>query len=70
VAEIVPLKELLRFVHSHGRGGAAVESVAARESALITDAQPHEPVGPADTSAHPGEFRAGLVDSAFWVTGS
>jgi hypothetical protein len=34
VAEIVSLNGLLRFVHSHGQGGAAVEWVAARLSAL------------------------------------
>jgi hypothetical protein len=43
VAEIVSLKELLRFMHSHGQGGAAVEWVAARQSALIHVAQLHEP---------------------------
>jgi len=41
VAKIVSLKELLRFVHSHGQGGAAVEWVAARQLALITVAQLH-----------------------------
>jgi hypothetical protein len=52
VAQIVSLKELLRFVHSHGQAGAAVEWVAARPLALITVAQLHEPVGTADTPAH------------------
>jgi hypothetical protein len=52
VVEIVSLKELLRFVHFRGQGGAALEWVAARQLALITVAQLHEPVGAADTSAH------------------
>jgi hypothetical protein len=51
-AGIVSLKELLRFVHSHGPGGAAVEWVAARRLALITVAQLQAPVGAADTAAH------------------
>jgi hypothetical protein len=50
VAEIVSVKELLRFVHCHGQGGTAVERVAARQLALIPVAQLHEPVGAADTS--------------------
>ncbi|MBV9605177.1 MAG: DUF559 domain-containing protein [Solirubrobacterales bacterium] len=41
MAKIVPLKELSRFVHSHGQGGVAVEWVAARQLALITVPQLH-----------------------------
>jgi hypothetical protein len=41
VAEIALLTALLRIVHPHRLGGAAVEWVAARQSALITGAQLH-----------------------------
>lgn len=41
VADLVSLDELLRFVHSHGVGGAAVEWVASRQLALISVAQLH-----------------------------
>ena|SRR5690348_1455097 len=41
VAKVVSLAELLRFVHRHGEGGAAVEWVASRQSALITVEQLH-----------------------------
>jgi hypothetical protein len=41
VAQVVSLKELLRFVHSHGQGAAAVEWVAARQLDLITVVQLH-----------------------------
>ena len=41
VADVVSLGELLRFVHSSGRGGAAVEWIASRQLALITVPQLH-----------------------------
>jgi very-short-patch-repair endonuclease len=41
VAELVSLAELLRFVHSHGEGEAAVAWVASRQLALITVPQLH-----------------------------
>jgi very-short-patch-repair endonuclease len=41
VADPVSLDELLRFVHSNGPGGAAVEWVASRQLALITVPQLH-----------------------------
>jgi very-short-patch-repair endonuclease len=41
VADLVSLDELLRFVHSNGPGGAAVEWVASRQLALITVPQLH-----------------------------
>lgn len=41
VADLVSLDELLRFVHSNGTGGAAVEWVASRQLALITVRQLH-----------------------------